>query len=136
MNGNWRTDPLPVTADPSPTSASPESYGFDNQKSSVTSSEEAAVVEICEEKQEQEFESNHENRSLIIKGLSNRTTLVDITKVVRGGAILNLSMLNHDRHALVSFVDPIAAEKFLIFSKRTDIYIRGKREWMISPTNQ
>jgi hypothetical protein len=31
-----------------------------------------------------------------------------------------------ERTAHVAFVDPVAAEKFLIHSKRSDIYVRGK----------
>ena len=83
--------------------------------------------EEAEEKQEHEYQNNNDDRSLILKGLSNRTTLADIAKVIRGGPILNFTIRAHDREALVSFVDPSAAEKFLMYSKRTDMYIRGKR---------
>ena len=124
---------MPVnTTDPSPTSNSPNSFGLnhasDNNTSATSTQNDAIGRETEEEhKQGHEYQVNHDYRMLILKGLSNRTNLADIAKVVRGGPILNFTMRARDREALVSFVDPIAAEKFLIHSKRSDIYIRGKR---------
>jgi hypothetical protein len=125
-SGNWCTDPPPI-------SGSPDSYGFENEKSSVTSSEKVEdVLEDCGEKLEtqpekNEFDNNHEDRTILLTGLSNRTTLADITKAIRGGQLLNLYIREQERTARVSFVNPMAAEAFLIYSKRTDLYIRGKR---------
>lgn len=125
-SGNWLTHPSPI-------SASPNSYGFEGEKSSVTSSEKANdVAENCRQDpktqvQWKEFDDNHEDRTLLLTGLSNRTTLADITKAVRGGQLLNLYIRRQQRTAHVSFVNPLAAEAFLIYSKRTDLYIRGKR---------
>ncbi len=133
--GNWRADLSPVntTTDPSPTSASPDSFGSEHDASdntSVASPETDAIgreAEEEEDKQEHKYQDNHDHRTLVVKGLSKRTTLADIAKVIRGGPILNFTRRAHDREALVSFVEPIAAEKFLMYSKRSDIYIRGKR---------
>lgn len=85
-----------------------------------------AVQEYCEDEELYDNE-NHEDRSIVLRGLSPFTTLADIAKVVRGGLVLNVFLRPRDRTAHVSFVDPIAAEKFIIHSKRSDIYIKGKR---------
>jgi hypothetical protein len=128
-SGNWPTDPSPI-------SVSPDSYSFEDEKSSVTSSEKAEDVKVgdaiedCGEKQGiqgNDFENNHEDRTLLLTGLSNRATLADITKAIRGGQLLNLYIREHEHTAHVSFVDPMAAEAFLLYAKRTDLYIRGKR---------
>lgn len=74
---------------------------------------------------------NHEDRSVVLRGLSPFTTLADIAKVIRGGLVLNVFLRPRNRTAHVSFVDPIAAEKFIIHSKRSDIYIKGKRVCVI-----
>jgi hypothetical protein len=123
-SGNWRTDPSPV-------SASLDSYGFENEGGSITSSEKIGdVIEDSVEKQEtleKQFDNNYEDRTLLLTGLSNRTTLADITKAIRGGQLLNLYIREQERTANVSFVNHMAAEAFLTYSKRTDLYIRGKR---------
>ena len=90
------------------------------------------TIEECCEKQEtrlekNDFDNNHDDRTLLLTGLSNRTTLADIIKAVRGGQLLNLYIREHERTATVSFVDPLAAQAFLIYAKRADLYIRGKR---------
>jgi len=71
------------------------------------------------------YENNHGDRSLTVKGLSPFATLADVLKHVKGGPILNI--FKRSRSAHISFVDPVAAEKFLIYSKHADLYIRGKR---------
>jgi len=77
---------------------------------------------------EEEFwETNREDRSVVFRGLSPFTTLADIVRVVRGGPVLNMFVRAKDRIAHVAFVDTFAAEKFLIQSKRSDIYVKGKR---------
>ncbi|KAL2044630.1 hypothetical protein ABVK25_012300 [Lepraria finkii] len=73
------------------------------------------------------YNDSHEARSIVIRGLSQHTTLADVTKVIRGGMVLNMYLRPRDRTAHVTFVDPIAAQKFIIYSKRSDIYIKGKR---------
>lgn len=73
------------------------------------------------------YENNHKDRSIVLRGLSAFTTLADIANVIRGGHVLNMFLRSRDRTAHVSFVDAIAAEKFIIHSKRSDLYIKGKR---------
>jgi hypothetical protein len=87
--------------------------------------EEKEAEASCEE--QEHYINNYEDRSVTLRGLSPHTTLADIAKVVRGGLVLNMFIRPRERTAHVAFVDPIAAEKFLIHSKRSDIYIKGKR---------
>lgn len=119
------------STDPSPISASPDSYGFENEGCSITSSQKIEdVIEDCVQKQEtpeKEFDNNHEDRTLLLTGLSKSTTLTDITKAIRGGQLLNLYTREQERTANVSFVNRMAAEAFFIYSKHTDLYIGGKR---------
>ena len=72
-------------------------------------------------------ENTHTKRSLLISGLSPVTTLHSIAKVLRGGAILEMYIRFRDASAHVSFVDPVAAEKFLEYAQANDIYIQGKK---------
>lgn len=88
-------------------------------------------VEECYEEEEC-YENNHEDRSIVLRGLAPSTTLADIAKVIRGGLVLNMFIRPRERTAHVVFVDPIAAEKFLIYSKRSDIYIKSKRVGTLS----
>jgi hypothetical protein len=71
------------------------------------------------------YENNQDDRSLTLKGLSIFITLADVLKHVKGGPILNI--FKRSRSAYISFVDPVATEKYLIYSKRADLHIRGKR---------
>jgi hypothetical protein len=78
-----------------------------------------------EEEEEEYYENNHEARSLTFRGLSPFTTLADVLKHIKGGLILNA--FKRPKSAHIAFVDPIAAEKFLMYSKRADLYIRNQR---------
>ncbi|KAL9106163.1 MAG: hypothetical protein Q9227_008755 [Pyrenula ochraceoflavens] len=71
---------------------------------------------------------NHDGRGVFIKGLSEQTTLKDIAKAIRGGAVLNMYLRSRDRSAHVVFVEPHAADAFYTYSRRNDIYILGKRD--------
>ena len=83
--------------------------------------------EDYEQDDEEFYDTNHDDRSLVLKGISPFTTLADVLAEIRGGAVLNVYLRPQERTAHVAFVEPIAAEKFLIHSRRTDIYVRGKR---------
>jgi len=125
-SGEWRNDP-------SPTSASLDNYGFEDENSSCTSSEkDDGVIENGTERQEtrpktNKFDNNCQDRTLLLTGLSSQTTLADIANALRGGQLLNFYIREQERVAYVSFVNPMAAKAFMIYSKRTDLYIRGKR---------
>ena len=66
-------------------------------------------------------------RTLILQNLSDKVVHQDILEVVRGGALLDLHVRPLERNALVSFVDATAAEAFLKYTKRQDLYLHGKR---------
>lgn len=68
-----------------------------------------------------------DQRSLLFKNLSDRTTHKDIVNVVRGGTVLDIYLRTNDRSANVSFVEGTAAQAFLAHAKRNDIYMHGKR---------
>jgi len=130
---NRTSSPRDGPTGPSLISISPDSFEFEDEKSSFTSSEKLeGVTEDCGEEQETRLEEitldkGHEDRTLLLKGLSNRTTLADIAKAVRGGQVLNLYIREQERTAHVSFVNPLAAKAFLIYAKRADLYVSGKR---------
>lgn len=68
-----------------------------------------------------------EQRTIIIKNLSDRVTHKDIVDIVRGGAVLDIYLRSNDKTASVSFVEGVAAQAFMNYAKRNDIYIHGKR---------
>jgi len=77
-------------------------------------------------------QERHGDRSLVFRGLSPNTELLDITSVIRGGAILGIHLKSKDKTAHVSFVESSAAHEFYVWAKRNDIYIKDKRitvEW-------
>ena len=105
---------------------SPGSNGVEDEVSSVTSAGAALFADHIEDRS-QPFENNHDQRSLVFKGISNRTTLADLARVIRGGQILNFFIRPQERQAHVSFVSAEAAEAFYLYSKRSDIYVLDKR---------
>lgn len=72
-----------------------------------------------------------EDRTLIIKNLSDRATHKDIVDIIRGGAVLDIFLRANEKSASVSFVEGSAAQDFLNYTKRNDIYIHGKRVILI-----
>jgi hypothetical protein len=67
-----------------------------------------------------------ENRTVVLKGLSERTAHRDIVAVVRGGALLDIFLRSRDRMASISFASGKAAQEFLTYARRNDIYILDK----------
>jgi hypothetical protein len=66
----------------------------------------------------------HDQRTILISNLSERTTHKDLVNIIRGGRILDI-FLRNDRSATVSFVE--GAAEFLAYAKRKDIYLHTKR---------
>jgi hypothetical protein len=66
----------------------------------------------------------HDQRTILITNLAERTTDKDIAGVIRGGRLLDI-FLRSDRSATVSFVE--GAADFLEYVKRNDIYLHAKR---------
>jgi len=76
---------------------------------------------------EKQHYGRNEQRTVVIKNLSDRTTHKDLAEVIRGGALLDIYLRSHDRIASVSFLEGAAAQDFVNYAKRNDIYINGKR---------
>lgn len=68
-----------------------------------------------------------EQRTIFAKNLSDRTTHKDIVDFVRGGLVLDIYLRSSERSASISFVEGPAAQEFMNFVKRNDIYVHGKR---------
>jgi hypothetical protein len=66
----------------------------------------------------------HDQRTLLIANLSERTTHKDLAGIIRGGRLLDI-FLRTDHTATISFVE--GAAEFLAYTKRTDIYLHTKR---------
>jgi hypothetical protein len=72
----------------------------------------------------------HDQRTILITNIAERTTHKDIAGVVRGGRLLDI-FLRNDRSATVSFVE--GAADFLSYVKRNDIYLHAKRVCIAEP---
>ena len=87
-----------------------------------------------------------EQRTILAKNLSDRAThkvsshglgisprhsdlqcSKDIVDFVRGGLVLDIYLRSHERSASISFVEGSAAQEFMNYVKRNDIYVHGKR---------
>lgn len=66
----------------------------------------------------------HDQRTILVTNLSERTTHKDLAGIVRGGRLLDI-FLRNDRTASVSFVE--GAADFLAYTKRNDVYLHMKR---------
>ncbi|KAI4176325.1 MAG: hypothetical protein LQ343_001063 [Gyalolechia ehrenbergii] len=78
-------------------------------------------------KSEQTSLPKMDQRTIIFKNLSDRTTHQDIVNVVRGGLLLDIYIRASDKSANVSFVHGTAAQEFMAYLKRNDVYIHGRR---------
>ncbi len=70
-----------------------------------------------------------EQRTIFAKNLSDRASHKDIVDFVRGGLVLDIYLRSHERErsASISFVEGSAAQEFMNYVKRNDIYVHGKR---------
>lgn len=91
---------------------------YDQPESSVESPKED---DECEPSQRVPV---HDQRTVLITNLSERTTHKDLVSIVRGGRLLDI-FLRNDRTATISFVE--GAADFLAYAKRKDIYLHTKR---------
>jgi hypothetical protein len=66
----------------------------------------------------------HDQRTVLIANLPDRTTHKDLAGIVRGGRLLDIFIRN-DKSATISFVE--GAIEFLAYAKRNDIYLHMKR---------
>lgn len=67
-------------------------------------------------------------RTILIKNLTDQTTHQDIAHIVRGGMLLDVYIRRGaDKSANVSFVHGTAAQEFMAFAKRHEIYIYDRK---------
>ena len=71
--------------------------------------------------------AREEKRTIIAKNLSERAIHKDIIEFLRGGLVLDVYLRSNDRSASISFVEGSAAQDFMNYVKRKDIYVHSKR---------
>jgi hypothetical protein len=92
----------------------------------VTSKWNVTTAKVVDEKKSKAVEHSSDQRTLLMEGLPDKATLLDVVKVVRGGQLLNIYIRYHKRLAHTSFVDASAAAAFLVYSKGTAISVLSK----------
>ena len=112
VSKQWRNTSVP----PTPPSFSQEQNDSDIYDEDADGNEE-----------QEQYENNYDDRSVVLRGISPFTTLADIAKAVRGGIVLNMFLRHREKSAYVAFVEPLVAEKFVMHCRRNDMYIKGKR---------
>lgn len=73
------------------------------------------------------YSNCHGDRSVVLAGVPKSTTLQDINRSIRGGALLNVFRRHADQTVHVAFVEPANAEAFMRYVKKNDLYIKSKR---------
>ena len=68
-----------------------------------------------------------DQRTIIFRNLPDKTTHQDIVNVVRGGMLLDVYLRSQEKAANVSFVQGTAAQAFMAYVKRNDVYVQGRR---------
>lgn len=71
--------------------------------------------------------AREEQRTILAKNLSDRSTHKDLAEIARGGLVLDIYLRTNERSASISFVEGAAAQNFMNYVKRKDIYIHGRR---------
>ena len=87
-------------------------------------------------KQDRPFYARADQRTILVKGLSDKTTHRDLVNVIRGGTVLDIYLRSNERSASISFVEGLAASDFMNHAKRNDIYVNGKRVYYSSPCKE
>ena len=106
---------------------SPQTTSFATDDFMPPSTEHDNAVLFDHGSEQVRFEDNHEDRSLVFRGLPQHAALADILPHVRGGLVLHSFISNYHKSAHITFVSALAAEKYLIYAKRSDLYLGGKR---------
>jgi hypothetical protein len=66
-----------------------------------------------------------QQRTLFFNNLPSNATHKDLTKIIRGGRLLDIHLRTHDRSAAVSFVE--GAGEFLEYANKNGIFLHGCR---------
>lgn len=102
-------------------------YSFGQDDSSFPSDLEKDDQNSLMARMEKQQYARAGQRTIVAKNLSDRATHKDIVDIIRGGAVLDIFLRTNDRSVSVSFVEESAAQNFMSYAKRNDIYIHGKR---------
>ncbi len=102
-------------------------YSFGREDSPYPSSFDRDDRSFPQPKAEKPYYNRAEQRTIVAQNLSDRTTHKDIVNILRGGAVLDIFLRSNERSASISFVEGSAAQEFMSYVKRNDIYILGKR---------
>lgn len=105
----------------------PRKYSFGQDDNSIPSDMEKEDQHSPVARVEHPKYARVEQRTIMARNLSDRASHKDIVDIVRGGALLDLFIRSNERSASISFIDGSAAQNFMNYVKRNDIYIHGKR---------
>ncbi|KAI1457139.1 hypothetical protein F4805DRAFT_429679 [Annulohypoxylon moriforme] len=75
-------------------------------------------------------------RSIVLEGLPTGATCLDVTSAIRGGALVEFTMLEAKRMAIVSFLSPDSAMSFFEHSKKKGLYINDAKIALRWPEKQ
>ena len=74
-------------------------------------------------------------RTISLKNLPERAMHQDIVGAVRGGALVDVFLRARERTASVTFADPKAANEYLAYARRWNVYVLGKPVLNAMPCN-
>jgi hypothetical protein len=104
-----------------------EIYEEDTEDDGIVSPNSDEKDDYDESRSADSVSSPAAQRTIFIRGLSERATHQDVVDAVRGGALLHLYLRPRDHAAYVSFVEPAAAAEFLQHAKTHGCHVAGKR---------
>ncbi|EED20544.1 conserved hypothetical protein [Talaromyces stipitatus ATCC 10500] len=97
-----------------------------SHEESIQDYDDDALDEVESQTPPDQFNDN-EQQTIEIRNLPERCTYLDITKSIRGGALVQIYLRYTERIARVSFVEAAAAREFLARGKRAGVYIRNQK---------
>ena len=99
--------------------------GIDDQAVYISDTEREGSFQVPTLTADKPFYQRMEQRTIALKNLSDRVTHKDLIEIIRGGAVLDLYLRLNS--ASVSFLEGAAAQAFLNYTRRHDIYVHNKR---------
>ena len=84
-------------------------------------------ISLSTSRAEKKRYAREEQRTIIVRNLSDRMTHKDIIDIVRGGVLLDVFLRSNEHTASISFVEGSAAQNFMNHVKRNDVYVHGRR---------
>ncbi|KAF3396779.1 hypothetical protein DPV78_007553 [Talaromyces pinophilus] len=122
------TPPKTHKHDPYPSGDSIEEEEDDEQELEELEDPDAQTDEQQEQSPAADgLDDDDEQHTIEMRNLPVRCTHLDITRSIRGGALVQIYMRFTERMARVTFVDAAAAREFLAREKRIGFYIHNKK---------